>query len=83
MESINSNDTFQIAGNPGELITSSVFNFLCYYELNTNIMWNFTLMPTNSEIQDPDDECKATIDLTNTNYITSYEIMLKRVENTS
>ena len=78
MEAIHTNDTFEIK-NDGELIVSSLFNFLCYYYLD-EIQWTFQtffddLSTTSGKIAEP---CLVTVNLRNDNTETSYSFRIER-----
>ena len=55
MDAIYTNDTFEINGQ-GELITSSLFNFICYFQLAPDIHWTFYAVEGDGDNDDDDDD---------------------------
>ena len=80
MESINSNfnanDTFHINDYTSELITSSLFNFVCYYQLTPSLKWNLTKTSHHVE-NDLASDCTAIVTMNNTNFESEYRIELR------
>lgn len=48
MEKVSTNSTFEIKEYEGEIIVRSLFNFLCYYQLEIDVKWTF-FMNTNPD----------------------------------
>lgn len=78
MEKVSTNDTFEIKKYRGQLIVRSLFNFLCYYQLATQIKWTVSLMSNYTTSGNESERyCNATISLKNENFIKAYSITLK------
>lgn len=75
MEKMNTNDTFEIKQYSGELLISSLFNFLCYYKLDVEVGWTIHLQDDLDKMQGPIEQvCTANLNFSNENYLEIYQI---------
>lgn len=81
MEKVSTNDSFEIKEYERELIVRSLFNFICYYELQSEIKWTLTMAEkfinatTNYE-----KTCNATVTLQNDNFVGKFNLTISNLD---